>query len=152
MKVLLKKDVRKVGKAGDVVEVSDGYGAHYLIPNGYGVLYTVQAVKEREQELKAQAQERAEKTAAAQKVAEQLKTTTFTFEANVGNRGAMIGTISVKELRKALRDKLGVSVEKDDFIEHNLVNAFGLSHVKVRLYKDVIGIMNVVVNPKNQGK
>lgn len=148
MTILLKKDVRKVGKAGDVVEVADGYGNNFIIPNGLGVLYTKSAVREREKELKEQAEEKARKTAEAQKIAEQLKGITFKFQAAVGNRGSMIGTISVKELRKALREKLGVSVEKEDFIEHNLVNAFGISHVKIQLFKGVIGVMNVLVEPK----
>ena len=43
MKVLRKRDLRKVGKRGEVVEVSDGYGANYIIPMGYGVLFTKQA-------------------------------------------------------------------------------------------------------------
>ena len=54
MKVLMKKDLRKVGKRGEIIEVSDGYGANYLIPNGIAVLYTVEAQKqyalEKEQE------------------------------------------------------------------------------------------------------
>lgn len=148
MKILLKKDVRKVGKAGDVVDVSDGYGANFLIPQGLGVLYTNQAVKEREKELLAIAQEKAKRTAEAQAIAEKLKGITFNFQAAVGNRGAMIGTVSIKELKKALKEKLGISVDKDDFPEHNVVNAFGLSHVKVELYKGVYGIMNVLVEPK----
>ena len=46
MKVLMKKELRKVGKRGEIIEVSDGYGANYLIPNGYAVLYTDEAKKQ----------------------------------------------------------------------------------------------------------
>ncbi len=152
MKILLKKDVRKVGKAGDVVEVSDGYGANFIIPQGLGVLYTKEAVKVREKELLAIAQEKAKRTAEAQAIAKKLEDIVFRFEAPVGNRGAMIGTISIKELKKALREKLNVSVDKEDFPEHNIVNAFGMSHVKVELYKGVYGIMNVLVEPKASAK
>ena len=152
MKILLKKDVRKVGKAGDVVEVSDGYGANFIIPQGLGVLYTKEAVKEREKELLAIAQEKARRTAEAQAIAKKLEGIVFHFEAAVGNRGSMIGTISIKELKKALREKLNVAVDKEDFPEHNLVNSFGMSHVKVELYKGVYGIMNVLVEPKPTAK
>lgn len=152
MKVLMKKDMRKVGKVGDVVEVSDGYGANFLIPQGYAVLYTPEAKAERERELALEAAEKAKKTAEAEALAKKLEGITFKFQASVGNRGSMIGTISVKELKKSLKDQLGVSVEKDDFPEHNMINAFGLSHVKVQLYKGVFGVMNVVVEPKPQVK
>lgn len=151
MKVLLKKDVKKVGKAGDVVDVSDGYGANYLIPQGLGVLYNAEARKERDRELALEAQERARKTAEAQAIAKKLEGITFKFEAAVGNRGSMIGTVSYKELKKALKEKVGITADKSDFPEHNIVNAFGLSHVKVELYKGVYGIMNVVVEPKPTG-
>ncbi len=152
MKVLLKKDLNKVGKAGQVVEVSDGYGANFIVPKGYGVLFTQQALHEREQELAQEAAENAKRVAKAKDLAQQLSNITFKFQASVGSRGAMIGTVSIKELKKALKEKLGISVEKEDFPEHNLVNAFGLSHVKVELYKGVYGIMNVLVEPKPSGK
>ena len=152
MKVLMRKDLRKVGKAGDVIDVSDGYGANYLIPNGYAVQYTKEAVKMREKELLEAAKEKALKIAEAEKIAAQLQGITFKFQANVGNRGAMIGTISIKELKKALREQLNISVDKEDFPEHNMINAFGLSHVKVELYKGVFGTMNVLVEPKPSEK
>ena len=112
MKVLMRKDLRKVGKAGDVIDVSDGYGANYLIPNGYAVQYTKEAVKMREKELLEAAKEKALKIAEAEKIAAQLQGITFKFQANVGNRGAMIGTISIKELKKALRERPNISVDK----------------------------------------
>ncbi|HBR85812.1 MAG TPA: 50S ribosomal protein L9 [Firmicutes bacterium] len=152
MKVLMRKDLRKVGKAGDVIDVSDGYGANYLIPNGYAVQYTKEAVKMREKELLEAAKEKALKIAEAEKIAAQLQGITFKFQASVGNRGAMIGTISIKELKKALREQLNISVDKEDFPEHNMINAFGLSHVKVELYKGVFGTMNVLVEPKPSEK
>ncbi len=152
MKVLLKKDLLKVGKVGEVVEVSDGYGANYVIPQGYGVLFTAAALKTREKELAAEAALRAEKTSKAQEVATLLSQKTFKFVAPVGNRGAMIGTVSIKELKKALKQELGVSVDKEAFPEHNIINSFGLSHVKIELFKGVFGIMNVLVEPKPSDK
>jgi ribosomal protein L9 len=49
---------------------------------------------------------------------------------------------------EALKEKLEIDVDKDDFPEHNIVNSFGMSHVKINLYKGIYGIMNVKVNPK----
>lgn len=148
MKIILKKDLRSVGRSGDVVEVSDGYGANYIIPRGYGVLYTAEAVKQREEELAKIAAEQAERRAKAQEDAKRIEATVFEFTASVGSGGRMIGTVSVKELKKALKEKLGIEVDKGDFPEHNLVNAFGISHVKVELYKGVYGTMTVKVDPK----
>ncbi len=148
MKLIMKKDLKGVGKAGQVVEVSDGYGANFIIPRGFGVLYTPESVKEREEELaRLKAIDDANR-AKANENAKKLEGIVFEFVAPVGNGGRMIGTVSIKELKKALKEKLEIDVDKDDFPEHNIVNSFGMSHVKINLYKGIYGIMNVTVNPK----
>ena len=148
MKLIMKKDLKGVGKAGQVVEVSDGYGANFNIPRGFGVLYTPESVKEREEELaRLKAIDDANR-AKANENAKKLEGIVFEFVAPVGNGGRMIGTVSIKELKKALKEKLEIDVDKDDFPEHNIVNSFGMSHVKINLYKGIYGIMNVKVNPK----
>lgn len=148
MKLIMKKDLKGVGKAGQVVEVSDGYGANFIIPRGFGVLYTPESVKEREEELaRLKAIDDANR-AKANENAKNLEGIVFEFVAPVGNGGRMIGTVSIKELKKALKEKLEIDVDKDDFPEHNIVNSFGMSHVKINLYKGIYGIMNVKVNPK----
>lgn len=148
MKLIMKKDLKGVGKAGQVVEVSDGYGANFIIPRGFGVLYTPESVKEREEELaRLKAIDDANR-AKANENAKKLEGIVFEFVAPVGNGGRMIGTVSIKELKKALKEKLEIDVDKDDFPEHNIVNSFGMSHVKINLYKGIYGIMNVKVNSK----
>lgn len=148
MKLIMKKDLKGVGKAGQVVEVSDGYGANFIIPRGFGVLYTPESVKEREEELaRLKAIDDANR-AKANENAKKLEGIVFEFVAPVGNGGRMIGTVSIKELKKALKEKLEIDVAKDDFPEHNIINSFGMSHVKINLYKGIYGIMNVKVNPK----
>lgn len=148
MKLIMKKDLKGVGKAGQVVEVSDGYGANFIIPRGFGVLYTPESVKEREEELaRLKAIDDANR-AKANENAKKLEGIVFEFVAPVGNGGRIIGTVSIKELKKALKEKLEIDVDKDDFPEHNIINSFGMSHVKINLYKGIYGIMNVKVNPK----
>lgn len=148
MKLIMKKDLKGVGKAGQVVEVSDGYGANFIIPRGFGVLYTPESVKERDEELaRLKAIDDANR-AKANENAKKIEGIVFEFVAPVGNGGRMIGTVSIKELKKALKEKLEIDVDKDDFPEHNIVNSFGMSHVKINLYKGIYGIMNVKVNPK----
>ena len=148
MKLIMKKDLKGVGKAGQVVEVSDGYGANFIIPRGFGVLYTPESVKEREEELASLKAIDDANRAKANENAKKLEGIVFEFVAPVGNGGRMIGTVSIKELKKALKEKLEIDVDKDDFPEHNIVNSFGMSHVKINLYKGIYGIMNVKVNPK----
>ena len=82
----MKKDLRKVGKRGEVIDVSDGYGANYLIPNGFAVLYTADAQKQFAIEKEQERQEIERKTQEAKLLAEQLKNITLEFTAFQGGR------------------------------------------------------------------
>lgn len=151
MKVLMKKDLRKVGKRGEIIDVSDGYGANYLIPNQYAVLYTQEAKKqfeiEQEEERKIEEQKKAE----ARELAKKLETITLKFEASVGRNGDMIGTISFKKASEALEKQYGIKLTKGQLLDKDvLVNGFGLTKLKMDLFKGVIGELRIFVNPKEK--
>lgn len=148
MKVLMKKDLRKVGKKGEIVDVSDGYGANYLIPNGYAVLYTVQAQKDYELELKKEAEERAKKREEAKVLAQKLETITLVYEASAGRNGDMIGTVSFKKISDTLKKQYDIKIEKSQIIPEDkniLVNGFGPTNIRVDLFDGVIGTIHVKV-------
>lgn len=151
MKVLMKKELRKVGKRGDIIDVSDGYGANYLIPNGYAVLYTEEAKKqfalEQEQERLLEEKKKAE----ARKLAEKLKTITLPFEASAGRHGGMIGTVSFKKVSEALEKNYGIKIGKSQLIDKDvIINGFGLTTLRVDLFKGVIGEVSVRVTLKEK--
>lgn len=147
MKVLMKKDLKKVGKKGEVVEVSDGYGANYVIPQGYGVLFTEQAKKAYAREVEIEKQEEAKRVLEAQKLAEKLKGIVLEFEAPAGRRGEMIGNISFKEIAETLKKKYDIVVDKKMLVEKNvLLNGFGKTSLKLELHKGVFGDVNIHVS------
>ncbi len=150
MKVLMKKDLRKVGKRGEIITVSDGYGANYLIPNGFAVLYTVEAQKQFALEKEQEKQEIALKTKEAQALAEQLKTITLKFSANVGRNGDMIGTISFKKILETLKKDHDIKFDKSQIVEKDvIVNGFGLTTLKVNIFNGVIGEIRIFVSEKD---
>ncbi|MFA6829573.1 MAG: 50S ribosomal protein L9 [Bacilli bacterium] len=151
MKVLMKQEVRKVGKKGQIVEVSDGYGANFLIPNGYAVLYTEAAQKDYERELAKQALIDAQKRQEATELAAKLAGITLQFEASAGRRGEMIGTVSNKEIIKTLKEKYDIIINKNMIVEKNvIVNGFGKTSLKVELFKGVFGAINLNVELKEK--
>lgn len=151
MKVLMKEEVKKVGKKGQIVEVSDGYGANFLIPNKYAVLYTAQAQKEYDKEQAELARIDAEKRAEAKILVETLKGITLEFEASAGRQGYMIGTVSTKEIIKSLKEKHGIVINKNQIVDKDvIVNGFGKTTIKVDLYKGVIGEINIHVSLKEK--
>ncbi len=151
MKVLMKKELRKVGKRGEIIEVSDGYGANYLIPNGYAVLYTDEAKKQYAIELEQERVLDEQKKAEARELAEKLKTITLPFEASAGRNGDMIGTISFKKASEALEKNFGIKLSKGQLIDKDvIVNGFGLTTLKVDLYKGIVGELRIRVTLKEK--
>jgi large subunit ribosomal protein L9 len=151
MKILMKKDLRKVGMKGEIVDVSDGYGANFLIPQGYGVLYTDAAQKDFEREKEAQRIEEEKAVQAAMLLAKRLETLTLKFEASAGRRGEMIGTISFKQIVETLKKQYDIILDKKQIVEKDvLVNGFGVTSLKVELAKGVFGVIKVRVDLKEK--
>ena len=151
MQVILKKDVNKVGKKGEIVNVSDGYGANYLIPNGLAVINNKENLvilkKEEAEEKRLDAQRKIE----ASELSERLKGITLEFEASAGRRGEMIGTISHKQILESLRKLHNIKLNKKMIIDKDvIVNGFGKTTLKVNLYKGVIGEINIHVSLKEK--
>ena len=145
MKILLLADVKGVGKKGEIKEVSDGYGANFIIPRGLGKLLNNSALGEYKQMQKKEAEEEEERISNAKKQAEQLKTIELIFKAKVGKNGAMIGTVSPKAIEDKLKTEYQINIDKRKFIDKYPVNAFGKTCLKIELYKGVIGEVTVRV-------
>lgn len=151
MKVLMKKDLKKVGKRGEIISVSDGYGANYLIPNGYAVLYTEDAQKQYAIELQQEKLIEEGKRAQAKEIAKQLESIVLPFEANAGRNGDMIGTVSFKKISDVLEKQYNIKLTKGQLLDKDvIINGFGLTKLKVELFKDVIGYVQVKVTLKEK--
>lgn len=147
----MKKDLRKVGKKGEIVEVSDGYGANYLIPNGFAVLYTAEAQRQYAIEQEEERKEILRKTEEAKVLAEKLKTITLEFSASAGRRGEMIGTVSFKKILEALKKDYDIRFDKSQIVEKDvIINGFGLTTLKVDIFNGVIGEIRVHVSLKEK--
>lgn len=146
MKVILLKDVKNVGKKDQEVDVANGYAANYLFPNKLAVALTETGRHIRDEELKKKQEEEASRFALAQELIGQLQSITLEFSAKASQDGRMIGTISTKQIVEALKEKHHIVVDKRKFVDHYLVNAFGLTRLKIELHKGVIGVVNVHVH------
>lgn len=135
MKVILLADVKKVGKKGETVEVSDGYGANFLIPRKLAKLSTDASQKELARDNAAEEARQKELKAKAEEIAARLEHIEVKFKAKAGKDGRMFGTISRKEIAEGLREQWGIEVDKHAFIDKYPLNALGYGRLKIELYR-----------------
>ncbi len=146
MKVILLNDVKKVGKKGQVVEVSDGYGANYLIPNKLAVKVTKTSldIKQKQDDDHALKQQELKKEAEELKV--KMEKLTLELKAKVGKDGKMFGAISPKLIVEEYKKQFDIELDKRKFIDYQNISTLGYTKVKIELYKNVIGIIIVHVS------
>ncbi len=144
MKVLLIKDVYKLGRAGDVKKVADGYGRNFLLPQAMAVLATPGAMKTAER-IRVKASER--RTTLNEEmtgVAEALKKIQLSFGARAGETGKLYGSITSQEIADAIQQKSGYSIKRQQLDMQPLRN-MGEHTVRVRLTMDLIPEIKVTV-------
>ncbi len=148
MKVILLEDVKKVGKKGDVVKVSDGYGQNFLIKNKLAVRETAGSKKilDHQIEEKAKQDELDKQNAIALK--ERIEAITLEFLMKTGKDGRTFGSVSTKHIVEDLREVHGIRVDKRKFIDARPVGALGYTKLKVELYKGVVATITVHLKEK----
>lgn len=148
MKVILLKDVRKVGKKDEVKDVSDGYARNYLIKNGMAVQYTKGSKKILDEQLKQQQIQADTLKMEAEKTKEILQNTPIEFFLNAGKDGQVFGSVSSKNIVSALQKKQ-IQIDKRKIMLDAPISSLGTTRVKVDLYRNqVIGEIIVQVRQK----
>ncbi len=137
MKVLLKHDVSKLGKAGQVKNVADGYARNFLIPQGLAVLATPGAMKQADVLAKAEQMRQAKLAADASAVAEGIKQVTLTFTARAGEGGKLYGSITTQQIADELKRVSGIEVDKRKLELREPIRALGAHKVAVHLATDL---------------
>lgn len=149
MKVLLVKDVYKLGRAGDIKRVADGYGRNFLLPKGLAVLATAAALKKVES-IKAEATvQRQALNNEMGGVAELLAGKVFTFASKAGETGKLYGSITTQMVADAIKAKLGVEVDRHQ-IEVAPIRTLGEHKAHIRLTVDLVPEVTVVVHREGE--
>ncbi|MGB8212798.1 MAG: 50S ribosomal protein L9 [Anaerolineales bacterium] len=144
MKVLLIKDVYKLGRAGDVKKVADGYGRNFLLPQGMAVLATPGAVKTAERIRSKASERRAILNNEMGAVAEILKKVQISFGARAGETGKLYGSITSQDVAEAILKKSGVTVKRQQ-LDMQPLRSLGEHTVRIRLTMDLIPEIKVTV-------
>ncbi|MHB8776693.1 MAG: 50S ribosomal protein L9 [Anaerolineales bacterium] len=149
MKVLLVKDVYKLGRAGDIKKVADGFGRNFLIPQGFAVLATEGAMKQI-QKIKAQAEiRRAVQNNDLKGVADQIKDVTLTFPAKAGDTGKLYGSITTQDIATALTEQIRFEVKRQQ-VDIQPIRALGEFTAHIRLTMDLVPEIKIIVHREGE--
>lgn len=145
MKIILKEDVKKLGKKGETIEVSDGYARNYILPQKLGVeansknLNDLKLQKQNEEKLAKQRLDEAK--ALAEKIGEQA----VVVRMKAGEGGKVFGSVSSKEIAAALKEQNQLEIDKKKIQLQEAIKSFGTHEVGIKLHPQVTATLRVKV-------
>lgn len=142
MRVILKQDVKKVGKRGEIVDVADGYARNFLIARGLAVAETKKSLEILSGQKAEEAAEEAKREEEAREKAAQMEKMMLTFHVKSGKEGKVFGSVSTKQIAEAL-NKQGIRIDKRKILDTAPIQSLGITKVRIELHKNVIGTIRV---------
>ncbi len=143
MKVLLIKDVKTLGKAGEIKEVADGYGKNFLIGKGLALQATNEVIAKHNAEQKKLALKEEEEIEAAKELAEKINSTKLTIRHKVGANGQLIGSVTNKEISEELEKQFSIMVDKKSIVVDNKLKTIGIYEVSCKLGHSVNATLKI---------
>ena len=144
MKVVLLKNVKGTGKAGDIVNVADGFGKNFLIKNGFAKLADVSAVNENTQQKISDSFHKEQERLKAVETKQKIDGTKIVLTAQCGETGKIFGSITSKEIAEKFKS-LGSDIDKRKIVLNSPIKAIGNSTVEVKLHPTVSAKFTVEV-------
>jgi large subunit ribosomal protein L9 len=143
MKILLIKDVKGLGKAGEIKNAKDGYARNYLIPKGFAKLATPEVIKEWEEEQKRKEVELKKEIAKLNELKEKIESTPIIIKHKLGANGQLYGAITNKEVAEALKEK-GIEIDKKH-IEMKQIKTVGEYEIDIKLGHGIHAKLKLIV-------
>lgn len=145
MKVILNKDIAGTGKAGDIIEVSDGYARNFLIKKNLAVIADKKNINDLNGKKQAVAYQKAEAKKEAIQLAEKLKDQTVTIYMKAGANGKLFGSVTMKDVSEAVFKTLGLNIDKKKLSTNIELKSYGCYTITAKFMPDVFAAFKVMV-------
>lgn len=136
MKVILKADVKSLGKKGDLVNTSDGYARNFLFPKRLAIEANAQAMNEFNNKETAKKFHKAEEIKAANELKDRIEGKTFKVVAKAGANGKLFGSVTAKDVSAAIKEEMDENIDKRK-ISMQDIKAFGTTQIEVKVYQGI---------------
>lgn len=146
MEVVLLEDVKTLGKKGQIVKVNEGYARNFIIPKKLGIEASAKNLNDLKLQKANEAKLAAEQLQAARELAESLGEKSIALTIKAGEGGRAFGSVSSKEIAKAISDQLGIEIDKKKMVLPEPIKTFGTHEVPIKLHKDVTAKLAVKVS------
>jgi large subunit ribosomal protein L9 len=144
MKIILKEDIKKIGKMGQIVDVANGYARNYLVPKGLAVEASTKNIRSLEHEKKI-IQEKAKKLKdSAQDIASRISSMTLTIKAKAGEEEKLFGSVTTMDIAEALLNE-GLEIDKKKISLEEPIKRLGSYSVQIKLHSDVSVPLNIQI-------
>lgn len=147
MKVILTKDVAKLGKSGEMRLVADGYATNFLIPNALAVPAAGGAYRAWQHDIASREDKRVRERADAEIAATRIASTTLTMGVKVGDGGKLYGSITSKDIADAL-GRRGIEVDRHKIDLEEPLRTLGTYKVAIKVFSGMSAEVTIVVEPK----
>ena len=145
MKVILKQDIKGVGKKDQVINASDGYARNFLLPKGLAVVADSTNMSNLKSKNEANAYKKNQELENAKIIANKLNEITLKIKAKVGENGKLFGGITSKEISEYLKKDYNINIDKKKIVLNENIKQIGTTIVQVKLYEGVVAKLKVVV-------
>lgn len=146
MKVILKQDVKSLGKKGELVNASDGYARNYLFPKGLAIEANAASMNEFNSKENAKKFHKAEEIKAAQRAADELNGKSITLKAKAGANGKLFGSITPKDISSEIEKSFGIKVDKRKISLDSEIKTFGTFNAEIKVYQGINAVVKVFVS------
>jgi large subunit ribosomal protein L9 len=148
MKVLLRSDIKGIGRRGDIVNVSSGHARNFLLPNDLAIVANAGTIAQAEVMRKSREQQIAADRESARLVAASLSTTVIKIAAKAGNEGRLFGSINAAEIAKAVFDQTGVTIDRKNIQVESPLRQLGEHSVSAEIFSDVVATLKLEIVAK----
>ena len=146
MKVILTKDVDKVGKSGEMKVVADGYATNYLIPHKLAVPASGGAYRAYQHDIASREEKRKREREEAEIAATRIASTTLTMGVKVGEGGKLYGSINNQDIAEAL-GRRGITVDRHKIDLEQPIKSLGTYKVAIKVFSGMTPEVTIVVEP-----
>lgn len=147
MKVLLQQDVKGSGKAGDIVNVSDGYARNFLIPKGLAIPADAQSINAANISKRAAQHRKDMQRRRARELADDMSGLTVRVYSKAGENGRLFGSVTNKEISEALKEQFDIEIDRKKIYLDEPIRSLGIVNVRAHMYEDAAAKFKVEVLP-----